>query len=373
MEEVEQKRPVIFKDIRRYCCEFCGIFRSKKTLITSHILSHHQDELKSKGESDDSGENLPKIHTCEECGVSFRKYAYLKQHMRSHSLERPFTCPVDDCKSSYRRKDHLTRHLLQHKGKLFNCPVDGCGRKFSYNSNAKRHVLEMHDQCSTSDDAEPPKQQHVCTEVGCGKSFKYPSQLKKHEDSHVMLETVEAFCAEPGCLKHFTNQQCLKEHIQSSHQHIVCETCGTKQLKKNIKRHLRKHEAQPSSERIKCDFKDCEHTFATRSNLNQHIKAFHQSLKPFVCSISGCGARFSFKHVRDNHEKSGCHVCTEGDFLETDEQFRSRERGGRKRKLPVLENLMSKRVVPPRDTDPILEHGPEYLAWLLSAGSQVES
>jgi general transcription factor IIIA len=39
--EAEEKRPV-FRDIRRYYCEYCGICRSKKTLIASHILTHHK-------------------------------------------------------------------------------------------------------------------------------------------------------------------------------------------------------------------------------------------------------------------------------------------------------------------------------------------
>ncbi|XP_028798958.1 uncharacterized protein LOC114754356 isoform X2 [Neltuma alba] len=38
------ERP-IFRDIRRYSCEYCGICRSKKTLITSHINSCHKEEL----------------------------------------------------------------------------------------------------------------------------------------------------------------------------------------------------------------------------------------------------------------------------------------------------------------------------------------
>ena len=40
-EEADQKVP-IFIDIRRYYCEFCGICRSKKALIASHILDHHK-------------------------------------------------------------------------------------------------------------------------------------------------------------------------------------------------------------------------------------------------------------------------------------------------------------------------------------------
>lgn len=39
--EIERLRP-IFRDIRRYFCDYCGICRSKKSLITSHIQTHHK-------------------------------------------------------------------------------------------------------------------------------------------------------------------------------------------------------------------------------------------------------------------------------------------------------------------------------------------
>lgn len=78
----------------------------------------------------------------------------------------------------------------------------------------------------------------------------------------VKLDSVEAFCCEPGCMKYFANDQCLKAHIKSCHRHITCEICGTKQLKKNIKRHLQMHEAEVSLVRIKCNHKGCLHTFS---------------------------------------------------------------------------------------------------------------
>ncbi|KAG6478810.1 hypothetical protein ZIOFF_062254 [Zingiber officinale] len=55
------------------------------------------------------------------------------------------------------------------------------------------------------------------------------------------------------------------------------------------------------------------------SNLRQHIKAVHQNLRPFACRFSKCGKKFPYKHVRDNHEKSGVHSYIQGDFLEIDE------------------------------------------------------
>lgn len=46
------------------------------------------------------------------------------------------------------------------------------------------------------------------------------------------------------------------------------------------------------------------------SNLQQHMKVVHMGQKPFACCFPGCGMRFGYKHVRDNHEKSGQHVYT---------------------------------------------------------------
>ncbi|KAJ4978832.1 hypothetical protein NE237_009612 [Protea cynaroides] len=278
--------------------------------------------------------------------------------------DRLFTCPVDDCPSSYRRKDHLNRHLLQHQGNLFNCPVENCGRKFAFQSNMKRHVKEMHEEQESSSCETEGQKQHVCED--CGKVFEFASRLRKHEESHVKLDTVEAICGEPGCMKPFTNVECLKAHIQSSHQHVTCEICGQKHLKKNIKRHLRMHEAGVSSSDIKCGFKGCQHTFTTKSNLSQHIKSAHLAVRPFSCRIHGCDKKFPYRHVRDNHEKSGIHIYVQGDFVESDELFRSKPRGGRKRACPSVETLLRKRVTPPSLMDSVSKQGAEYVEWLLS-------
>ncbi|KAI6698529.1 hypothetical protein NL676_018648 [Syzygium grande] len=203
-------------------------------------------------------------------------------------FERPFKCSIEDCPASY-RKDHLARHFLQHKGKIFSCPVDGCNR---------------------------------------------------HEDSHgnslnyeVKLEILEAFCCE--CMKYFSNVDYPKEHMQSAHQLVNCDICGTKQLRKNIQWHLRTHEKKDSADSgaFRCDAEHCLFVFSTKSNLRQHVKAVHLEVRPFVCSYKDCGKKFAYKHMRDHHKKTGCHVYTPGDFEESDEQFRSRPRGGRKRKF----------------------------------------
>ncbi|KAK1309711.1 hypothetical protein QJS10_CPA08g01253 [Acorus calamus] len=356
----DEGKATIFRDIRRYYCEYCGVCRSKKALIASHVLSVHKIEMKVEKEKP--------LNTCEECGASFKKPAYLKQHMLSHSLKRSFTCPVDDCHSNYIRQDHLNRHLLQHQGKLFTCPIENCNRRFAYQGNMTRHIKEMHDEEDPIRDDKDQKK-HVCPEVGCGKAFMYASKLQKHEDSHANLDCTEVICGEPDCLKIFSNEECLKAHIQSCHRHVICEVCKTKQLRKNIKRHMRIHEPAVETEKIKCSYSGCKHSFSNKSNLNTHVKAVHLEKRPFMCRFAGCGQEFPYKHVRNNHEKSGVHSYVQGDFLESDEQFRCRPRGGRKRKQVTVESLFRKRVVPMSETS-VLDDGQQYLRWLLSEDQQ---
>ncbi|KAK7314762.1 hypothetical protein VNO77_33290 [Canavalia gladiata] len=84
---VESEEIPKYRDIRRYFCQYCGICRSKKTLITSHINLHHKEEVEKARDEKDHEAEVGKSNTCEECGASFKKHAYLLQHMQSHSLE----------------------------------------------------------------------------------------------------------------------------------------------------------------------------------------------------------------------------------------------------------------------------------------------
>jgi general transcription factor IIIA len=84
MGEIEKP---IFRDIRRYYCDFCGICRSKKTLITSHILTHRKEVMEENEIDGKEEKEGKKSNMCQDCGATFTKPAYLKQHMQSHSIE----------------------------------------------------------------------------------------------------------------------------------------------------------------------------------------------------------------------------------------------------------------------------------------------
>nr|CAB3463742.1 unnamed protein product [Digitaria exilis] len=210
----------------------------------------------------------------------------------------------------------------------------------------RAHVLQHHkdevdgleDYLEGGDGVSRKERPFACHVEGCPLRYSRKDHLNRHLLTHqgklfvcpiegcdLKLDYTEVICCEPGCMKAFTNVECLKAHNQSCHQHVQCD----------------------------------------KSNLDKHVKAVHKQHRPFTCQFSGCGKKFSYKHVRDNHEKSSAHVHAEGDFVEADEH-RQRSAGGRKRKSISVETLMRKRVAAP-DDEPANVDGTEYLRWLLSS------
>jgi len=74
----------------------------------------------SDGSASHSSSSLPalsqkvKAFSCPlfSCGRLFKRLEHLKRHMRTHTMERPFQCPV--CRKRFSRSDNLTQHQRIH-------------------------------------------------------------------------------------------------------------------------------------------------------------------------------------------------------------------------------------------------------------------
>lgn len=97
----------------KYECEIC-----KRRMVTQENLDQHILLQHERRES----------FVCEECGKSFSENHRLKQHMMTHTGDRPYDCHI--CGKAFARRTAYRQHLLIHTGKRpYICDI--CGKAFT--------------------------------------------------------------------------------------------------------------------------------------------------------------------------------------------------------------------------------------------------
>jgi uncharacterized Zn-finger protein len=79
------------------------------------------------------------------CGYTASQRRYIKDHLRTHTGERPFRCSWDGCTYASASSGHLTRHLRTHTGERpYECPVEGCRYAATQSGHLQDHIRRTH-------------------------------------------------------------------------------------------------------------------------------------------------------------------------------------------------------------------------------------
>ncbi|KAK7507932.1 hypothetical protein BaRGS_00000897 [Batillaria attramentaria] len=148
------------------------------------------------------------VSRCPICSRAFRGTSYLRQHMKSHTGDRPHTCPI--CQKSFVTKDTLNKHLIVHTDER-NFKCGECGKLFKRIGHVKEH-LKIHN-------TERPFPCSVCD-----KSFKTNNALKVHVRTHSDCLPYEC----RTCHRQFREKGSLQRHrrIHTGERPFRCHRCG---------------------------------------------------------------------------------------------------------------------------------------------------
>ncbi|XP_039536434.1 zinc finger protein 131 isoform X2 [Pimephales promelas] len=157
---------------RGFVCRHCGKVYAREGALKQHLNNSHFDA------EEQSRRQKKKVHVCEYCEKQFDHFGHFKEHLRKHTGEKPFECPecherfarnstlkchmsacqngsgakkgrkklyeCQVCSSVFNSWEQFKDHLVTHTGEKPNhCTL--CDQWFTQPRDLHTHLQEQHD------------------------------------------------------------------------------------------------------------------------------------------------------------------------------------------------------------------------------------
>ncbi|ESO03657.1 hypothetical protein HELRODRAFT_80117, partial [Helobdella robusta] len=142
-----------------FSCHLCSKAYATEKYLQMHLAIHKDFTISSQSQT----------FTCNYCFKTFTQSSNYKNHIRTHSDDRPYICDI--CDIGFKERYHLKKHILF------------------------KHSTEAKEKCRY-----------------CGKRFKDSTAVRAHERIHSDKRPYSC----QRCLKAFKTSECLWHHENRS-------------------------------------------------------------------------------------------------------------------------------------------------------------
>ncbi|XP_035736390.1 zinc finger protein 729-like [Vespa mandarinia] len=303
-EETESKSTVIKEEWK---CKTCNFSTDSQAELIFHEALHAGTVQSSKDEDDNNGKSTVK-YRCPLCKKTFTKVS-LRNHIRSHTGERPFSCAkcyvtfvrrsdlnahqrncssvsmagwpneihrrrsfiCSECNDAFYTKHALRQHMLRHAGKKYKCGLPGCPTVLRTASELKYHRSLVHDSTSTN-------RRYPCGH--CSYAAKTKTQLRRHQVRHEDSTSVEKLgyhsCPYSGCSFRTRLSFHLRRHVRlhTGTKPYKCRHCTYAcNTLENLRKHVLSKTLHPGKTIYECDFCVTKTTEIFCTNFAKELRA----------------------------------------------------------------------------------------------------
>ncbi|CAG2104451.1 unnamed protein product, partial [Medioppia subpectinata] len=346
--------------------ESCGMCFIKESTLKQHILAIHTSSGEQSLEGNDNREDLSGSDVviddtddsdsdyvapvgrpgsefkCDYVGCDrvLSSSQAFRRHQLTHSVDKPFKCPVTGCHFQTIRRYKLRNHLDKHSvgDQPYLCAVEGCGESCFSAEDLSRHHRLRHKWLKNPIHRpvmRKKEKKFKCSHVGCDAVMTH-RDLKRHQWTHTADRPFK--CHAIGCEFKCIRRGQMEGHVMTKHTadeftdnsyyryNSLEDTSGD-----DLDVSVGANDSMDNSligGAFQCDYEDCRKVCSEWSTLKRH-KLTHSAERPHKCPAIDCQFQtirpYQLRnHMKRKHEGVAYYWCPRyscGKLFLTDEEL----------------------------------------------------